>query len=131
MRNYDDEIGDLRRRLRALENIRGGPGISIGRSPGGLVIAARPRKEPNTASAAVAEDNTGGTLLVLDRTNPETAWSRSVDKCPVSWIGNYTTWDTDEHKFVQHERTMTYDRGGNLTAISAERQNDIVEAEVC
>jgi hypothetical protein len=70
MRNYSEDIARLDRRLKPLENIQGGQGISVHKSPGGLVVSARNSKTPPAAKAtAVADDDSG---IVLEM-HPE--WS--------------------------------------------------------
>jgi hypothetical protein len=114
----------------ALMGTKPGPGLA--KTAGGQLYAT------GKGGTGVKENYSGGTTLVLARsttvggpTNPATTWSKTVDKCPVSWIGNYVTWNDALYKLVQHERTCTYDRGGNLISIAAEVETDIETAVEC
>lgn len=123
-------LKELERRLTALENMTGGKGVSVTRRPGGVVIATKPTAA--TATASSTDDCSGGEVLVLNRSNPEVAWDRSDDKRPVSWIGNYVTWDeNDEKKLILHYRVLTYDKCGRVKSISAESQSIIDSAVEC
>lgn len=64
MKDYSADIQKLERRLKPLENIRGGVGIRVSKTPGGLVIDARNVGAPKNASAA-AESTSGGVTLEL------------------------------------------------------------------
>lgn len=111
--------------LESLVGATPGPGLAK-TAAGQLYSTVKPGAE------MARENYDGGTVLVLDRSNPTVTWSKADDKCPVSWIGNYVMWvGSPDYKFVQHERTMTYDRGGNLVSIGAEVLTDIVVAEEC
>lgn len=124
-------IKDIERRLASLENMTGGKGVSVTRRPGGLVIAMKPAASGPSA-ASPAEDCSGGDVLVLNRDNPEADWGREDDKRPVSWIGNYVTWDkADDKKLMLHYRILTYDKCGRVKAISAEIEAEIDEAVEC
>lgn len=103
------------------------PGPGLGKTPTGLLYVLESMAIGNVRP----EDNSGGTTLALTRSNPTVTWSKADDNCPVSWIGNYVTWDATAYKFVQHERVCTYDRGGNLISIGAEVETDIIDAEEC
>lgn len=64
MRDYSGDIAQIERRIAPLLNIRGGSGIIVQRSPGGICISARPAKEKPGAAAA-SSSSSGGIVLEL------------------------------------------------------------------
>ena len=78
------------RRLKSLENIQGGKGITVQRTPGGVTIHAKPVKTPPAVRpvAVVAEDTSGGIVLEL---HPEWVTGRQYrlgERC-VHAVGDY------------------------------------------
>lgn len=124
----DKVVRDILRRLAILENIKGGPGVEVTRRPGGVVIGVNAQK----VSARRPGGCSGGTLLVLDKNVPGTKWDRDVDRRPVSWDGNYVTWNKDDDKkLLMHQRIVEFDRCGNLKSISEEFTAEIDTAVPC
>lgn len=73
----------------------------------------------------------GGTVLVLDRSNPTTTWNRETDLRPVRYDGPWLEYNSTSHKLVSHYRACEYDRGGNLRTIGAELTEDVLEFRTC
>ena len=119
--DLDLAISALERRLKKLENIRGGRGVIVENAPGGVMISAR---TPAAVARSRREDNSGGTLLVLGFTQGQAdtdSWSRAGDDRPVKiTVVTDVQYDTTTHKLTLCGRDLTYDRGGNLSSVSGE-----------
>lgn len=62
MKNYDAIIAGLQRQINALKNIKGGAGITVTQSPGGMVISSRAGKAEPAKGTATASTLGGITL---------------------------------------------------------------------
>jgi|GEM_PF-2619619 len=109
------------------ERIIPGPGLAVQQVAGGTLISLLTQ----AAITAIPQNNSGGTVLVLDKTNPTITWDRDRDKCPVRYGGAYVKWDSTNYKLINVYRLCEWDKGGNLKSIGAEQTEDIVSFEEC
>ena len=107
-------------RLKKVENIKGGKGVKVLNSPGGLsVFAAVPQGGDSRA-------RTGSTANALVLTNVQATqdtddWERAVDRRAVTVkVVADIQYDTTDHKITMRTRTFTFDSAGALAEISEE-----------
>lgn len=117
--NSATKINSIIEAVEELQNAQPGPGLAKTRD-GVLYLAA---KSSGTAVGSKSPSS-GGTELELDQTQgtqDTDTWTRSSDDCPVVvQVVTDIKYDTSTHKLTFRTRDFTFDRGGNLTAISAE-----------
>lgn len=119
----------------AIDELRASrPGPGLGKaSDGTLFVLPRNREIRGGGSS---EDCDGGTLAALDQTQgtqDEDTWDRATDECPVSVdVITDVEYDTANYKLIFRTRTLTFDKCGKLSAVSAESTTiDIVEFVTC
>lgn len=120
-------IEQLVRVLNGMQRVALGPGLTGATTSGGNVVFGAPA----AGRAYPPADYSGGELLILDHGNPTADWDRERDDVPVCYPGEFLEYSTETHKFVQYYRELTWDRGGNLTAVTAEKSREVFEAVEC
>lgn len=129
-----DDIQQCVEAIRELQQVvtnLAGPGL--GRTTTGTLFVV---KRQQAAQGGATEDHSGGTADDLDftqGTQDTDTWTRDTDDEPVTVkVVTDIEYNTTDHKLKMRTRTLSYDRGGNLTAISAESDlTDITTAVEC
>ncbi|MCL5105664.1 MAG: hypothetical protein M1133_16350 [Armatimonadetes bacterium] len=107
-------------RLRRLENITGGPGVTVQPTPGGIAISVKQLP----GGTARKESNSGGTpqdLAHVQATRDTDDWAKATDRCPVTVeVVTDIEYNKTDHKLTFRTRLFTYDKGGNLVSIGQE-----------
>jgi hypothetical protein len=123
-----EKLNELKRMIERLSKINVGPGLTMRTGAGGVNFGLK-RTPAESRVRKVNYD--GGTVLVLDHTNPTVTWNRTNDDRPVRYDGPTLEYNTTTHKLVLYSRPVEYDRGGMLRSIGAEVSTEITEAVAC
>lgn len=128
-----DFVNKLVDELNWLRKFGVGPGLSLQETTAGRVVSLN--AIPKAATGA-KEDKSGGTpqdLAHVQGTQDTDDWKRDDDKCPLTLtVLTDFKYDTSTHEFTYRTRMLTFDKGGNLTEVSAESAPVVVTtAEAC
>jgi hypothetical protein len=121
-------IQALERRLRQLENIQGGPGVTVHRTPGGIAIHAKPAPAAPVMKADVSGDSK--VLAFTHAVQDTDTYDRAVDRKPVEFqVITDIRYNAETHKLLYRARTIV---AVGLLSVSAEgAEIEILEFEPC
>lgn len=126
----------LARAANRVENITGGPGVEVHKTPGGIGIAVLKRKSERSAPGeSEPEDCTGGDLQTLSfvvGTKDEDTWDRANGKRLSMSVLTDVGWDAVNGKIVGRIRSLSFDKCGKLSTVGAEGDwINLVSTESC
>lgn len=125
----DSTLKTMEARIKRLEQMQAGRGITLAKSPGGITISSSDTGKSKT----IKSDNLSGDPKVLTHTQgtqDTDTYDRDDDKVPVTFtVITDIKYDMTTHKLTYRERTITTDK---LQSISAESDLiEITEAQAC
>ena len=124
----DRAIEALRKRIAQLENIQGGPGVVVHRTPGGIAIHAKPAPAARVVKADVSGDSK--VLAFTHAVQDTDTYDRATDRKPVEFqIVTDVRYNADTHKLLYRARTI---KAVGLVSVSGEgAEIEILEFEPC
>lgn len=133
-REMREKLNALIEAAQAWQNISVGPGLTLKRHAGGVLLNVRPALQPSRRAGT--QDCSGGSTQTMGNTiatQDTDDWASETDDCPVELdLLTDVYWNEDTAEIVGRFRTLSFDRCGNCTEISAESDEVVlIETEAC